>query len=128
MAINTLEQIRSYCSKKAGCQETFPFDNKTLVFKVGNKMFALCDIHSMPLRLNLKCKPEFAELLREKYQAVTPGYHMNKKHWNTVSFDGSIPDSDLLYLIDHSYELVFKSLPKALQEKLLYRDYLKNLD
>ncbi len=128
MEIKTLEHLRSYCAKKAGAKETFPFDNKTLVFKVMNKMFALCNIESEELRVNLKCKPEFAELLREKYHSISPGYHMNKKHWNTVTIDGSIPNDELLYLIDHSYELVVKNMKKADREILSHKDYLNNLE
>ena len=128
MEIKTLEHLRNYCANKAGAKEAFPFDSKTLVFKVMNKMFALCNIEAEELKVNLKCRPEFAELLREKYDSIVPGYHMNKKHWNTVTIDGSIPNDELLYLIDHSYELVVKSLTKANREMLAHRDYLNNLE
>ncbi len=116
--MNNLEELRAYCLAKSGVQETFPFDQETLVFKILNKMFALCNIHGQPLRVNLKCEPELAVLLRQKYKyaAIEPGYHMNKRHWNTVSFDGSIADEIIRELIDRSYELVVKGLKKADRE------------
>ncbi|HHO56452.1 MAG TPA: MmcQ/YjbR family DNA-binding protein [Trueperaceae bacterium] len=128
MTIKTLEDLRQYCATKAGSKEDFPFDNNTLVFKVMNKIFALTNITWSELKVNLKCEPEFAELLREKYQAIVPGYHMNKKHWNTVTIDGSIPNSELLQLIDHSYDLVVSKLKKSDREKLEYKDYLNKLN
>ena len=112
---------RDYCISKRGVTETFPFDQDTLAFKVMEKMFALTSLkkweegdHS----INLKCDPEKAIALREKYQAVQPGYHMAKKHWNTVKFNDDLPDKMILELIDHSYELVVKSLPKKVQAQL----------
>ncbi len=105
--------LRAYLAAKPGAVEEFPFDLVTLVFKVGGKMFALVGTDEDPLRLNLKCDPLKAEILRECYPAVLPGYHMNKRHWNTVVLDGSIPDEDLLAMIDESYALVVVGLPKA---------------
>ena len=100
-----LEKVRHYCLSKAGTTEGFPFGENTLVFKAGGKMFCLA-ILSQPVKLNLKCDPEIAAELREKYSSVLPGYHMNKIHWNTILLDGSIPDSELLRWIDHSYDLI----------------------
>ncbi len=100
-----IEIIREYCINKKDVTEGFPFGEDTLVFKVKGKIFALANLDS-DLSINLKCDPEFAIDLREKYSSVTPGYHMNKKHWNTVLLDGSIPDAELFSWIDHSYNLV----------------------
>ena len=105
--------LRAYLASKPGAVEDFPFDPVTLVSKVGGKMFALVATDEEPLRLNLKCSPLKAEILRECYSAVLPGYHMNKRHWNTVVLDGSIPDADLRAMIDESYALVVQGLPKA---------------
>ncbi len=112
-----LEQFREYCLNKKGVTEGFPFDEHTLVFKVYEKIFALTSF-DLPLTVNLKCGPEKAAELREKYDEVLPGYHMNKKHWNTVTFDGRIPDNLLKEMTDESYELVVKSLSKKLREEL----------
>lgn len=105
--------LRTYLLSKPGASEEFPFDPVTLVVKVGGKMFALVGIDETPLRLNLKCLPEQAEVLRELYPAIRPGYHMNKRHWNTVVLDGSLPDEDVRGMIDDSYELVLQGLPRA---------------
>ena len=116
----TLDQIREYCLKKKGrITEGLPFGEDVLVFKVNGKMFLLARIEQHPLSINLKCDPGLAGELRERYEAVTPGYHMNKKHWSTVVLDGSIPGKELFAMVDHSYELVVKSLRKAVQKKLL---------
>lgn len=112
-----LEEIRDYCLSKKGTEETFPFDATTLVFKVFGKMYALIDIDEAR-SINLKCDPERAEELREQYDDIIPGYHMSKKHWNTVSLDGSINRSLVIELIDHSYDLVYASLPKKLRNEL----------
>ena len=109
--------MRSYLLAKAGAMEDFPFDDKTLVLKVGGKMFALLGLNEEPLRVNLKCDPLKAEVLRQRYPAVLPGYHMNKRHWNTVVLDGSVPEEEVLAMIDDSYELVVKGLPKAQRPK-----------
>ena len=105
--------LRDYLLTKPGAGEDFPFDTTTLVIKVSGRMFALLGIDEDPLRINLKCDPLRAEMLREKYPAILPGYHMNKRHWNTVVLDGSIADDELRAMIDASYELVVKGLPKA---------------
>jgi predicted DNA-binding protein (MmcQ/YjbR family) len=102
-----VESLREYCISKKSVTESFPFDDETLVFKVSGKIFALVSLEG-DLSINLKCDPVLALELRERYSAVTPGYHMNKKHWNTVVLDGSIADKEILSWIDHSYELVVK--------------------
>jgi predicted DNA-binding protein (MmcQ/YjbR family) len=114
----TLESIKKYCLGKNGAVEEFPFDLTTMVFKVGNKIFALTDINDIPLRLSLKCEPMYAVSLRQDFQAIIPGYHLNKEHWNTLILDGSIPDKLIRQLIDHSYELVYKSLTKAIRAEI----------
>ena len=103
-----LEEIRNYCLKKKVVTEDFPFDEETLVFKVFGKLFLLTNINDEEISVNLKCEPALAIELREKYESVKPGYHMNKKHWNTIVADGSVPDKQLKEWIDHSYELVAK--------------------
>lgn len=112
------EFFREYCLKKPGVTEELPFGPDTLVFKVMGKLFALTGIGDVPGSCNLKCDPDYAEELREKYPAITPGYHMNKKHWNTVILDGSIPDKLILDLTDHSYDLVVSALPIKSRENL----------
>lgn len=113
-----VETLRAYCLGKPGATESFPFDEETLVFKVANKIFALLSLNDVPTRVNLKCDPERAIELRETYDAVQPGYHMNKRHWNTVIFDGTIPANEVREMIDDSYELIVKSLRKDAREKL----------
>jgi predicted DNA-binding protein (MmcQ/YjbR family) len=110
--------FRSYCLEKPGTTEEFPFDEETLVFKVLGKMFALANVDEF-VSMNLKCDPDRAVELREKYDGILPGYHMSKKHWNTVMTDGTVPENLLFELIDHSYELVVKGLPKKLQQTLI---------
>ena len=112
-----IQSYREYCISKPGVTEGFPFDQQILVFKVMGKIFALTDV-DLFTSINLKCDPELAVSLREKHDAVQPGYHMNKKHWNTVLIDGTIPDPTLQHWINHSYELVVSTLPKKLKEEL----------
>ena len=112
-----IEAFREFCLQLPGASEDFPFDQQTLVFKVGGKLFALTDVDSFE-SINLKCEPEKAVELREQYEGVLPGYHMNKKHWNTVLTDGSVPDSLLQEWTRDSYELVKKGLPKKIRESL----------
>jgi len=108
-----LDDVRTYCLKKKGkITEEFPFDEETLVFKVFGKMFLLTNVNGIPLSMNLKCDPQRALEWRERYPSVSPGYHMNKKLWNTVIDDGYIPDRVMYEMIDHSYEEVVKGLPK----------------
>lgn len=107
------ESLREYLLNKKGACEDFPFGTAVIVFKVMEKMFALIPFNKKPLQINLKCDPELALHLRAKYNAVQSGYHMNKKHWNTIIIDGSIPDDELSAMIDDSYDLVIKGLKKA---------------
>jgi predicted DNA-binding protein (MmcQ/YjbR family) len=113
-----IESFRKFCLQKRGVTEEFPFGVNTLVFKVMGKMFALTDLVSLPFTINLKCDPEKAIELRERYEAVQSGYHMNKKHWNTITIDNSIPENELLGMIDHSYQLVVNNLAKNAKSKL----------
>lgn len=110
-------ELRQFCLSLDSTTESFPFDESTLVFKVGGKIFALLNTEESS-SINLKCEPEKAIDLRERYAAIQPGYHMNKKHWNTISFDPEISIDFLKELILHSYELVLKSLPKKVQNEL----------
>jgi predicted DNA-binding protein (MmcQ/YjbR family) len=103
-----------YCLQKPLTVESFPFDDRTLVFKVAGKMFALADVHVFE-SVNLKCDPERAIELREQFQGIQPGFHMNKKHWNTVLINRDVSDAMVYELIDHSYSLVYASLPKKLR-------------
>jgi len=109
-----IEEFRDYCLRKPGVTEETPFGPETLVFKVGGKLFALTDIDTFG-SINLKCDPERAIELREAHDYVRPGFHMNKKHWNTVLVGTGAPESQLRNLMDHSYELVLASLPKAVK-------------
>lgn len=112
-----IEELRIYCLSKPKVTEELPFGPDTLVFKVGGKIFMLVGLDQVgQLTFNVKCEPNYAIELREQYEAtVLPGYHMNKKHWNTVHCNRQLSDSQLLRLIDHSYELVFASLPKRIR-------------
>jgi predicted DNA-binding protein (MmcQ/YjbR family) len=107
-----LEQFREYCLTKPCATEGMPFGPTVVVFKTSGKMFALATLDDVPTTVNLKCDPDLALELRDRYEQVTPGYHMNKKHWNTVEIEGGIPDPELRKMIDHSYDLVAKNLPK----------------
>jgi predicted DNA-binding protein (MmcQ/YjbR family) len=106
-----IESLRKYCLGKQGSEESFPFGENTLVFKVSGKMFLLVGLESLPLRFSVKCDPVIAEELREQYPAIEPAFHMNKKHWNMVSMDGSVPAALVKKMIDDSYELILESLP-----------------
>jgi predicted DNA-binding protein (MmcQ/YjbR family) len=110
-----LAQFREYCLGKPCATESTPFGPDVLVFKVRGKMFALAALDEVPTAVNLKCDPDLALELRDRYEQVTPGYHMNKKHWNTVEIEGGVPDPELRKMIDHSYDLVTKRLrqPRA---------------
>ncbi|MBI2258920.1 MAG: MmcQ/YjbR family DNA-binding protein [Flavobacteriia bacterium] len=113
----TLESFRNYCLSLGFVDECFPFDNETLVFKCGGKIFALTNI-TLFESVNLKCEPEYALELRSCYHSIQPGYHMNKKHWNTILLYGDVKDVFLIELINHSYQLIFNSLPKKVKENL----------
>jgi len=113
-----LEQLRAVLLSKKGTTEERPFGPDTLVFKVVGKMFALCAADDPPPSISLKCDPNQALFLRDLYAAVKPGYHLNKQHWNTVIFDGTVPEAELLGMIDDSYDLVVKGLTRAQREAL----------
>jgi predicted DNA-binding protein (MmcQ/YjbR family) len=112
------EAFRNFCLALPHSTESLPFDEVTLCFKIaGEKIFAILPLDT-PNQVNLKCDPEKAIDLRERYHAVNPGFHMNKKHWNTVEFNSDLDDSDLLDLVKHSYDLVWKKMPKKIKDKL----------
>lgn len=113
-----IEEFRMYCLGKPMVTEEFPFDETTLVFKVMGKMFALTGLDETEFKVNLKCDPERSLELREEYESIIAGFHMNKKHWNTVKPDGSISNELFKELIDHSYDLVVKGLPKKMRDQL----------
>ena len=108
-----VELFREYCLSKPCVTEGTPFGEDVLVFKVGEKMFALVSENKKPLQISLKCDPVLAETLRQKYDTVMPGYHLNKKHWNTIEIEAGVPDVEIRKMIDHSYDLVAKKLPKS---------------
>lgn len=112
-----VEEFRNHCLSKKGVTEEFPFDNQTLVFKVIGKMFALCNIDNFKT-FNLKCDPEKSIELRELYSGIIPGWHMNKKHWNTGYPESDVPDNRQFEFMDHSHELVVMGLTKKLKEEL----------
>jgi predicted DNA-binding protein (MmcQ/YjbR family) len=114
----TRKRIRALCAAQRGAVETHPFGPTVAVYKVGGKMFALVPHEGDPATVNLKCDPEWSEVLRKAYTAVRPGYHQNKKHWNTVVLDGTVPDDEVAELIEHSYALVVESLPKSARDGL----------
>ena len=106
-------ELKTRCLGLPEASEEFPFGDEVSVFKVSGKMFALCALDGEPLQLSVKCDPEFAVQLRSAYPAVRPGYHLNKRHWNTITLDGSLPDEMVADLLGDSYDLVVASLPKA---------------
>ena len=116
-----IEKIRDYCLAKPGTTEDFPFDETTLVFRVMGKMFALTGLDNHPPYVNLKCDPERAIELRERYEAIQPGWHMNKAQWNSVYFTGGVPRDLVMELIDHSYDLVVRKLKVVDRERILKR-------
>jgi predicted DNA-binding protein (MmcQ/YjbR family) len=113
--------LRRHCLSFPGAEETFPFGPETSVFKVAEKMFALSQLGADSLRVSLKCDPQLAEALRGAHAAVIPGYHLNKRHWNTVIIDGSIPDDAIRNMIEDSYDLVVSKLPRARRRALDWR-------
>jgi predicted DNA-binding protein (MmcQ/YjbR family) len=113
-----IEQLREYCLSKPETEETLPFGPDTLVYKVCGKVFLLSGLDAEEFRFNVKCDPDKAIELREEFSCVLPGYHMNKKHWNTIIVDGSVSSRQLKGWIDHSYELVVDSLPKKIRDKI----------
>jgi predicted DNA-binding protein (MmcQ/YjbR family) len=112
-SIMDIELLRAYLLKKKEASEEFPFGPEVMVFKVRGKMFALVFLEDSPLSINLKCDPDLAMHLREFYNAVQPGYHMNKNHWNTIILDGSVPEDEIFTMINESYDLVVKGLKKT---------------
>jgi predicted DNA-binding protein (MmcQ/YjbR family) len=113
--------LRDHCLGFRGSTETFPFGSETSVFKVGPKVFALCRLGQSPLRISLKCEPVLAEQLRKAHPAVLPGYHLNKRHWNTVVLDGSVPEQMIKDMIEDSYDLVVSQLSAARRRALGWR-------
>jgi predicted DNA-binding protein (MmcQ/YjbR family) len=114
-------ELRDHCLSFVGAEETFPFGPEVSVFKVAGKMFALSQLEADSLRVSLKCEPQLAEALRETHAAVIPGYHLNKRHWNTVILDGSLPDEAVRDMIEDSYDLVVSKLPRARRTGLGWR-------
>lgn len=108
-----VDTLRAYCLEKPGTAADSPFGDSVLALRVGKKIFALVTLDETPPRVNLKCDPFLAMELRERFRSVTPGYHMNKAHWNTVTLDGDVPDTELRAMVDHSYMLVLGGLPKS---------------
>jgi predicted DNA-binding protein (MmcQ/YjbR family) len=115
--VNT-EAFRDYCLQKKHVEESLPFDDITLVFKLNNKIFALLSLKDESNSCNLKCEPDKALTLRSDYTGIIPGYHMNKKHWNTVAFNEDVPNQLILDLIDDSYTLILSSFSKKIQKDL----------
>ena len=116
-----IQQLYEFCLSKKGVTEHFPFDEDTLVFKVGGKMFALTSLSNWENEIpsiNLKCNPIIALELREKFEGINPGFHMSKIHWNTITINDDVPDKKVLHLINHSYELVFSSLSKKIKSEI----------
>jgi predicted DNA-binding protein (MmcQ/YjbR family) len=110
--------LRRRCLALPGATEEFPFDAENSVFKVAGKIFAISRLDGRPLRVSVKCDPGLAEQLRASYPAITPGYHLNKRHWNTIVLDGSVPDAMVRDMIEDSYDLVVSALPRAAREAL----------
>ena len=115
----TRDDVLHFCAGLPGAVEDYPFGDGVAVFKVGGRMFALVVLEGSPGTVNLKCDPDLALVLRDRHPSVRPGYHQNKRHWNTVELDGSIEDDELRWMIDHSYELVVSGLPRAVRLRLL---------
>jgi len=113
-----LDELCTHCTDKPGCSDGYPFGPGALVMKVAGKIFAIVADESDPPTVSLKCDPEEAPLLRSSYEAVAPGYHLNKRHWNTITVDGTVPDHVVRGWIDDSYDLVLAGLPKRVQESL----------
>jgi predicted DNA-binding protein (MmcQ/YjbR family) len=115
------DDLRDLCLQLRGSEETFPFGFATSVFKVAGKMFALSALDGEPLSVSLKCEPALAEQLRERHPAIAGGYHLNKRHWNTVRIDGSLPDPMIAEMVEDSYDLVVSALPAARRRALGWR-------
>jgi predicted DNA-binding protein (MmcQ/YjbR family) len=117
----TRDQVLDVCSRLPGAFEDYPFGDEVAVFKIEGRMFALVALDGDPGTVNLKCDPELALELRSRYEAVRPGYHQNKRHWNTVELDGSVEDAELSEMINHSYDLVVSRLPQHQRARLIRR-------
>jgi predicted DNA-binding protein (MmcQ/YjbR family) len=115
------DDLRDLCLTFRGSEETFPFGFETSVFKVAGKMFALSRLRSQPLSVSLKCEPQLAEQLRAAHPCITGGYHLNKRHWNTVLLDGSLPEQMIADMVEDSYDLVVSAMSRARQRALLWR-------
>jgi predicted DNA-binding protein (MmcQ/YjbR family) len=115
----TRDEVLEVCSNAPGAVEDYPFGDDVAVFKVAGKMFALVTLADEPGSVSIKCDPEWALELRAHYDAVRPGYHLNKRHWNTVELDGTVEDTELREMIDHSYELIVSSLPRNQRARLV---------
>ena len=113
----TRDDVLDACAALPGAVEDYPFGEGVAVFKIHNRMFALVSLEGSPGSVNLKCDPDLALELRARHPSVRPGYHQNKRHWNTIELDGSIEDSELQWMIDHSYELVIANLPRAVRSR-----------
>ena len=113
------DRVMAACGAKPGSAEDYPFGDEVAVFKVAGRMFALVSLGPAPGSVSLKCDPGLVVGLRGRYAAITPGYHLNKRHWNTVTLDGSVPDEEVLELIDHSYDLVLAGLTRTQRNKLI---------
>jgi predicted DNA-binding protein (MmcQ/YjbR family) len=111
-------ELRAWCLQQAGASEDFPFGPEHSVFKVAGKIFALSALDRTPLEVSVKCEPELAVALRDSYPAIRPGYHLNKRHWNTITLDGTLPDQLVRDLIEDSYDLVVSALAKRVRERL----------
>ena len=122
------EELRAQCLSFPGAAETFPFGPKTSVFKVAGKMFALSRLKGTPLCVSLKCEPALAAALRDAHAAVTPGYHLNKRHWNTVIIDGSLPERTIKNMIEDSYDLVVSALPESRRRELGWQGEVRTPD
>jgi predicted DNA-binding protein (MmcQ/YjbR family) len=121
MPVVKAEELRQFCVSLAGAEETFPFGPENSVFKVAGKIFALSRLDETPLRVSLKCEPGLAEQLRKAHEAVRPGYHLNKRHWNTVTVDGSLPWKTVRDMIEDSYDLIVSGLSRSRREALGWR-------
>ena len=114
----TPDELHRSCLSKPSAFEDFPFGEQVSVFKVAGKVFAITDLDGVPLEVSLKCEPELAQALRAEHAAIRPGYHLNKRHWNTVTLDGSMADGDIEDMIQDSYDLVVATLPRSQRENL----------
>jgi predicted DNA-binding protein (MmcQ/YjbR family) len=112
------DDVLEYCGSRPGAAEEYPFGDDVAVFKVGGRVFAICGLTGQPGSVSLKCDPTLSEALRDRYPAVRPGYHLNKRLWNTIELDGSVPDEELAELVDHSWDLVVDRLPRRHRDAL----------